>query len=126
MEMLQMLLNNYYETAAIIIFAIGFSILLLNRNLIKKLIGLNIADVSVFLFFTSKGFIEGGRPPIIENGIMDANYYVNPVPTALMLTGIVVSICMTAFGLALVQRLYEKYGTLDIDQILVHKKGEVD
>lgn len=120
------LFANYYETAAMIIFAIGFAILILNRNLVKKLIGLNIADVAVFLYFIAKGYIEDGRAPIMFQGSNGPNLYVNPIPTALMLTGIVVSICMTSFGLALVQKLYQQYGSVDIDEILIKKIKEVD
>ncbi len=114
---------NYYETTSIILFGIGFSMLLLNKNLIKKIIGMNIMDVSIFLFLASKGYIIGRNAPIIEEGIIDANYYINPVPSGLVLTGIVVAVSMTAFALAMTQKLYNYYGTLDIDEIILKKKG---
>lgn len=118
------LYHNYYETAAMIIFVIGFATLLFNRNLIKKMIGLNIADVAVFIFFVAKGFIRDGRIPILHEGVTDPEVYVNPIPTALMLTGIVVSICMTSFGLALIQKLHKIYGKDDIDEIIINKIEE--
>lgn len=114
---------NYYETTSIIIFGIGFSMLLLNKNLIKKIIGMNIMDVSIFLFLASKGYIRGRNAPIIEQGITSAEHYINPVPSGLVLTGIVVGVSMTAFALALTQKLYDYYGTLDIDEILFKRKG---
>ena len=118
--------TNYYEVFAILLFAIGFSILLLNRNLIKKMIGLNIMDIAVFLNFVAKGYVKGRTAPMIEvvNGAIDASKYINPVPTGLMLTGIVVSVSMTAFGLAIVLKLYKKYGSLDIDEILLKRERE--
>ena len=117
------LLTNYYETASIIIFGIGFTTLLLHRNLIKKIIGMNVMDIAIFIYLTSKGYIAGRRPPIIENGITSVESYINPVPSGLVLTGIVVAVCMTAFSLALAQKLYEKYGSLDLDEILLKSKG---
>lgn len=118
--------TNYYETGAIILFGLGFSILLLNRNLFKKLIGINIMDSAIFLYFITKGYITGRHAPIIIDGNLNADLYVNPIPTGLMLTGIVVSVCMTAFGLALIVILYKRYGTLNIDEILNFSEGEVE
>jgi multicomponent Na+:H+ antiporter subunit C len=112
------LLVNYYETAAIILFGVGFTTLMFHNNLIKKIIGLNIMDTAIFLFFIAKGYIEGGEAPIIRgefNGVLN---YVNPVPTALMLTGIVVAVTTTAFALGLTIKLNEKFGTIDLDKIM--------
>lgn len=117
------LLINYYESIAVILFGIGFSIFLLHRNIIRKIIGMNIMDVSIFLFLTIQGFVKGREVPIIEgNKFMGTNYYINPLPSGLVLTGIVVSVCMTAFALALAKKYYEKFKTLDLD-ILTLKKG---
>lgn len=118
------LLINYYETISIIIFGIGFTMLLLNQNLIKKIIGMNMMDGGTFLYLVAKGYIHGRRAPIIENGIQSVEAYINPLPAGLVLTGIVVSVCMTAFSLALVQRLYVRYGTVNLDEILIKCKGE--
>lgn len=114
---------NYYETVSVILFGIGFLTLLLHKNLIRKIIGMNIMDASIFLFLAIKGYVGGREVPIIENNIVNANYYINPIPTGLVLTGIVVAVCMTAFALALVQKYYEKYKTLDIDEVIYRKKG---
>ena len=112
------LLTNYYEAASVILFGIGFMNLLLQRNLIKKFIGLNIMDTATYLFLAAKGYVAGRTAPILTYGIIDADYYINPIPAGLVLTGIVVSVSVTAFSLALVLRLYKHYGSLDMDEIL--------
>jgi multicomponent Na+:H+ antiporter subunit C len=119
MDLIIGLAKNYFYTASFILFLIGFSILLLNSNLIKKIIGMNIMDTSIFLLFISQGYIAGRKAPIVEGGgIANPMEYVNPVPTALILTGIVVAVSVTAFLLALTVKLYNFYGTVDMDQII--------
>ena len=127
--MLEKLLLNHYEAAAVILSGIGLTNLLLQRNLIKKIIGLNIMDTAVYLFLAAKGYVEGRAAPIlIENGsggwITSSAVYVNPVPAGLVLTGIVVSVSVTAFALALTLKLYESYGTLNIDEALMKMTEE--
>ena len=109
---------NYYEAAAMILFGIGFTTMLLHPNLIKKIIGLNIMDTAIYLFLAAKGYIEGKLAPIIVNGDLAMETYINPIPSSLVLTGIVVSVSVTAISLSLVQKLYKKYKTLDIDEIM--------
>ena len=92
--------------------------LALENNLIKKFIGLNIMDTATYLFLAAKGYVFGRIAPILTNGVVDAEYYINPSPAGLVLTGIVVSVSVTAFSLALVLRLYKHYGTLNMDEIL--------
>ena len=113
------LFNNYYEAVAVILFTIGLLTLLLQRNLIKKIIGLNIMDTSVFLFLAAKGYIAERVSPIIRDGVTDASKYINPVPSGLVLTGIVVAVSVTAFSLALTLRWYQQYKTLDVDSVVV-------
>ena len=113
------LLNNYYEAASMILFAIGFTTLFLQPNIIKKIIGFNIMDTAIYLFLGAKGYIAGGLAPIIVDGVTDPSLYINPIPSGLVLTGIVVSVSVTAVSLALAQRLYKRYRTLDIDEILM-------
>ncbi|MBE6888154.1 MAG: cation:proton antiporter, partial [Ruminococcaceae bacterium] len=109
---------NYYEAASMILFGIGFTTMLLHPNLIKKIIGLNIMDTAIYLFLAAKGYIEGKLAPIIVNGDLAMETYINPIPSSLVLTGIVVSVSVTAISLSLVQKLYKKYKTLDIDEIM--------
>ncbi|MBE6895033.1 MAG: cation:proton antiporter [Ruminococcaceae bacterium] len=117
---------NYYEAAAMILFGIGFTTLMLHPNLIKKIIGLNIMDTAIYLFLAAKGYIEGRLAPIIVNGDMAMETYINPIPSSLVLTGIVVSVSVTAISLSLVQKLYKKYKTLNIDEIMLRAGQEED
>ena len=112
---------NHYEAVAVILSGIGLTNLLLQRNMIKKIIGLNIMDMAVYLFLAAKGYVAGRAAPIVQiaqDGIPIAGSYVNPIPAGLVLTGIVVSVSVTAFALSLTLRLYEAYGTLDIDEVI--------
>lgn len=120
--------NNLYEAIAMVLFGIGFMNLLLQNNLIKKIIGLNIMDTAIYLFLTAKGFIDGGAVTIYDENLPNATSYINPVPTGLVMTGIVVSVSITAFALALVQILYRHYGTVEMDEImkLSKEKEEVN
>jgi len=124
--MWQLLYENLEQTVAVILFGIGFSILLLQRNLIRKIIGLNIMDTAIYLFLASMGFIQGRKAPIIVNGVQETAAYINPIPAGLVLTGIVVSVSFTAIMLALTVRLYRRYRTLDIDRIALMAKVEDD
>ena len=121
--MLQALWDNRIQAAAVLLFAVGFVTLLLHRNLLKKIIGLNIMDTAAYLFLTSAGYIAGRRPPIVT-GDPDPASYVNPLPAGLVLTGIVVSVSVTALMLALTIRLYHRYHTLDLDKIYLKAQEE--
>ena len=109
--------ENYIVVVSIILFGVGFTTLLFSRNLLKKVVGLNIMDTGVYLLLVSMGFIDGRHAPIIADGITDAANYINPIPSGLVLTGIVVSVSVTAIMLSLVVRLYEKYHSLNLDVI---------
>ena len=119
-----MRLGNYYEIAAMVLFGIGFITLLLQRNLIKKIIGFSIMDNAIYLFLAAKGYIEGRKAPIVTDGVTSMEAYINPIPAGLVLTGIVVSVSVTAVMLALTVRLYRRYHTLDIDEIMVLVRRE--
>lgn len=110
------LYENIYFLVAMILFIIGFHTLLTHSNLIKKVIGMNIMDTAIFLFFVSTGYVRGGVAPVIEPGVDQV--YINPLPTVLILTGIVVAVSVTAFALSLIVKLYEHYGTLDAEEIM--------
>lgn len=122
--MWQLLYENLEQAVAVILFGIGFSILLLQRNLIRKIIGLNIMDTAIYLFLASMGYIHGQKAPIVVDGITSTAAYINPVPAGLVLTGIVVSVSFTGIMLALTIRLYRRYHTLDIDEIALLARGE--
>lgn len=116
--------SNYFEIAAVIIFCTGFTNLFVNPNMIKKIIGFNFMDSAIFLFLACKGYIQGRISPIITDGVSAAENYINPIPAGLVLTGIVVSVSVTAFLLALTTRLYLHYHTLDLDEILRLARAE--
>ena len=107
---------NYGEAVAMLLFGIGFGNLLLQSNLIKKIIGLNIMDTA--------GYIAGRVAPIVADGVQDMEAYINPIPSGLVLTGIVVSVSVSALMLALTIRLYRRYHTLDLDEISRQLKRE--
>ena len=125
-EILSGLYVNYYEAVSMVLFGIGFTTLLFNKNLIKKIMGLNIMDTAVYLFLAAKGYIECRKAPIVVDGVTAMEAYINPVPSGLVLTGIVVSVSVTSVTLALTIRLYRRYHTLDIDEIAkaVQKEGK--
>lgn len=115
---MQYLLVNYEQTAAVILFCIGFTTMLLHKNLLKKIIGMDIMDAGIFLFLACQGYIKGRVAPIVVDGVQAVEAYINPVPAGLVLTGIVVSVSVTALMLALTVRLYYRYHTLNLDEMI--------
>ena len=122
--MLEKLLQSPFEAAAIILFGIGFTSLMLQKNMIKKIIGFNMMDSAIYLFLAAKGYIEGRKAPIVVNGVTSVEAYINPIPSGLVLTGIVVSVSVTSLMLALTVRLYRRYHTLDIEEIIALVRKE--
>ena len=111
-------LINYEEATAMILFAIGFTMLVFSKNILKKIMGLNIMDTGVYLYLASMGYIENKLTPIVPStGVVNSADYINPIPTGLVLTGIVVSVSVSALMLALTVRLYKKFHTLNLDEI---------
>jgi len=107
-------LYNYW--VFIFLMMVGFYILISRRNLVKKILGLNIFQTSVFIFYISMGKITGGTAPILIEGAEDV-VYSNPLPHVLILTAIVVGVSTTAVALALVVRIKEAYGTIEGDEV---------
>lgn len=112
----ELILNNINYIGAMILFVIGLYTVLTHPNLIKKIIGINIMETSIFLFFVSIGFIEGAQAPIIDPTTGE-QFFVNPLPSAMILTGIVVAVSITAFALSIVVRIHDAYGTIELDEI---------
>ena len=126
---LQTIIDARFQITAVVLFGIGFITLLIHTNLIKKIIGMNIMDTAVVLLLAAVGYIDDRTAPILLGSNPDyainADLYINPVPGGLVLTGIVVAVSTTAFFLALAQRMYKIYGTLEMDEIiLLAKKKE--
>ncbi len=123
--MLEILMQNRFAVTAVVLFGVGFLNMMLQQNLLKKVVGFNIMDSAVFLLLASLGYIDGGIAPIVgENGFNPL--YINPIPSGLVLTGIVVSVSITAFSLALIQRIYRRYGTIELLELLERAKKEDD
>ena len=99
-----------------ILFLIGLYGVVTRRNLVKIAISLSIMEFSTFLFFALLGYIEGGVAPIV-NPAEPNKIYVDPLPQALVLTAIVIGLATTALLMAVIIRLYRKYGTFDIREI---------
>jgi multicomponent Na+:H+ antiporter subunit C len=108
-------LFNYWVVIALMM--IGFYVVIAPSNLIKKIIGLNIFQTSVFILYISIGKVKNGAAPILTDGV---EIYANPLPHVLILTAIVVGVATTALGLALIVRIKESYGSIEENDI--HKK----
>ncbi len=106
-------LFNYW--VIIVLMMIGFYVVVSRGNLVKKVIGLNMFQASVFLMYISIGKVSGGTAPILVEG---ATAYANPLPHVLILTAIVVGIAMTAVALALIVRIKQAYNSIEEDEIL--------
>lgn len=109
-----MILGLYNYWIVIGLMMTGFYIVIRSRHLVKKIVGLNIFQTSVFVLFISMGKIDGGTAPIYDAA---ARVYSNPLPHVLILTAIVVGVATTALGLALVVRIREAYGSVD-DEVI--------
>ena len=107
-------LGHYNYWIVILLMMIGFYTVVSHGNLIKKIVGLNIFQTSVFLLYISIGNVKGGTTPIVAEGFTQ---YSNPLPHVLILTAIVVGVATTALGLALVVRIKEAYGSIEEDDI---------
>lgn len=123
--MAEKLMMNYPYLVAALIFAVGCYTVLSHTNLMRKVIGINVMESAVFLFFVAAGNVIDGIPPIIDLNNPEA-VYVNPLPSALILTGIVVSLSTTALALALVVKIHRQFGTIDADEIAAIRGGEND
>jgi multicomponent Na+:H+ antiporter subunit C len=110
-------LYNYW--IVVVLMMAGFYLVIAHGNLVKKIVGLNIFQTSVFIFYISLSKVEGGTAPIAHE---DFTLYSNPLPHVLILTAIVVGVAITAVGLALVVRINEAYGTIEEDEI--HEQDE--
>jgi len=113
--MFEALWHNIYYVASVILFCIGLYTIIAKNNLIKKFLGLNIMHTSVFAFIIALGAAEGGNPPLMLAAATPP--FANPLPHALVLTGIVVAVSTTALALSLVIRIYHHCGTLEADEL---------
>ena len=115
------LIGHYNYWIVIFLMMAGLYVVIAQGNLVKKIVGLNIFQASVYILFISMAKVEGGTAPIIVAG---TTLYSNPLPHVLILTAIVVSVATTALGLALVIRIKEEYGTINEDDIHVQDEEQ--
>ena len=111
-------LYNYWVVVALL--CIGLYAVLASENLVKKLIGLNIFQASVFLLYITMGKVAGGTAPILDESF---ELYSNPLPHVLILTAIVVGVATTALGLALAVRIHRSFGSIDERDILAQERA---
>ena len=123
--MLDFAIGNFNNVTYIVLMMIGFYAMTGKTNLVKKLVGMNIFQWSIILFIVSLSAKRGATIPIVlgshdhdETPVITALEYVNPLPQVLMLTAIVVGLATTGVALALLLRIYKRYGTLEEDELL--------
>jgi multicomponent Na+:H+ antiporter subunit C len=123
--MLDFAIGHFNNVTYIILMMIGFHAMTGKTNLVKKVIGMNIFQWSIILFIVSLAAKQGATIPIVLGShdhavvpIVEASQYVNPLPHVLMLTAIVVGLATTGVALALLLRIYKRYGTLEEDELL--------
>ena len=114
------IIAKYNYWIYITLMMIGFYTLITKGNLIKKLVGLNIFQVSVIMFYVAMGKVRGGTAPIEAEGF---TVFSNPLPHVLMLTAIVVGVATTALALSLVVRINEAYETIEEDELRELERG---
>lgn len=121
---MELIVDKYNYWIYILLMMIGLYAMISKRNLVKKIIGMNIFQTAIILFYVSTGAKEDATIPIVEHGhepvhtAVNAAQYVNPLPHVLMLTAIVVSVATLGVALALVLKIYKQYGTLEEPEIL--------
>ena len=128
-DIVSTLVANYNYWIYITLMMIGLYAIIAKNNLVKKIVGMNIFQTAIILFYVSIGAKRGATIPILEHGhggdghdagthIFHAVDYINPLPHVLMLTAIVVGVATTGVALALLLRIYKTYGTVDEEEVL--------
>ena len=106
--MLDLVLDRLYYLVAFLLLGVGTYTMIGSENLVKKVIGMNVFQTGIFLFFIATAFVDGASPPLLTA----PEPYVSPLPHVLILTAIVVGVSLTAVALGLIVRIYGEYGTL--------------
>ncbi len=123
-DVIHFIQTKYYYLVVIFLMMLGLYTTLSSKNLVKKIIGLNIFQISVFLFYITMAKVKHGTAPILWD---KSHVYDNPLPHVLILTAIVVSVSTTAVALALIINIYKEYGSIEEDNILAkQEQDEVD
>ena len=125
-ELLHIIIARYNFWAYLILLLIGLYAMIAKNNLVKKVIGMSIFQSAIILFYVSIGHKKGATIPILEHGhgqdtahqVIEASQYANPLPHVLMLTAIVVGVSTLGVALAIIQKVYRVYDTIEEDEIL--------
>ncbi|MFB6102799.1 MAG: sodium:proton antiporter [Haloplanus sp.] len=114
--MLELIATKYTYLTVVVLLALGAYVMIESDNFVKKIIGLNVFQTGIFVFFISSAYRTGGRSPVVGQG-GEGGPFVSPLPHVLILTAIVVGVSLTAVALGLVIRIYESYGTINEDTL---------
>ena len=120
--MIEAILSYYNYWLIVFLMMLGLYIVISRGNLVKKIVGLNVFQTSVFLLYISMAKVNGGTAPILTG---KPEIFSNPLPHVLILTAIVVGVSTTALGLALVVRIRENYGTIEEEDILLSEERQI-
>jgi len=131
-DLLSLIVAKYNYWLYVILMMIGLYAMIAKNNLIKKLVGMNIFQTAIILFYVSIGYKRGATIPIIQNAhggdghgaVIHAADYINPLPHVLMLTAIVVSVATFGVAMALAVRVYQRYQTLEEDELRMRLSEE--
>ena len=114
--MIELLATRYAYATFILLVSIGLYMVIASPNLVKKVIGVNLFQTGIFLFFVAAAYVDGGTAPVVPHDYAGpTSAVVSPLPHVIVLTAIVVGVALTAVGLALIIRIYTEYGTLRED-----------
>jgi multicomponent Na+:H+ antiporter subunit C len=110
---IDLVVDRLYYLVAFLLLGVGTYTMIGSENLVKKVIGMNVFQTGIFLFFIVSAFVDGASPPLLTA----SEPYVSPLPHVLILTAIVVGVSLTAVALGLIVRIYQEYGTLSEEGI---------
>lgn len=117
--MLEGILEGYAYVIIVILLAVGIYGMVAKRNLVRKLIGMNIFQTAIYLFFIHGAAKREASVPVLDPTLgADPVHYVNPLPHVIVLTAIVVGVAITGVGLALLVVIHREHGTLDEEEVL--------
>ncbi len=119
--MFDVFITQRHLIGALLIFLAGLYMVVMNTHIIKRILGINVMGAGVFYFLVAMGNVDGGVPPIVGE---EAVLMVNPLPSAMILTGIVVVVSITVYSLSLALKIYQHYGTLDQKVIIQENEGD--
>ena len=115
--MIEMFATRYSYILFAALLVLGLYMVVASSNLVKKVIGLNLFQTGIFLFFVTTAFVDGGSSPIVPAESGAGEVFASPLGQVIVLTAIVVGVALTAVALALIIRIYNEYGTLNEDTL---------